>query len=196
LLEDSIDFERVRRQRMLKLFLSATNLQTAKVKIFTGEEVHSDHVLASACLPLLMHAVEIDGEYYWDGGFAGNPAIFPLNHGCEARDIIMVHITPVERPGIPKTSSAIMNRMQEISFNASHIREMRAVAYLTKLIDAGKAESRRLLMHLIEAEDLIRELSTSSRVNGDWRFLLHLHQEANFDRLGVESTVDLQAKYL
>ncbi len=206
LFEDAIDFERVRRQREVKLFLCATNVQTAKVKVFAGEEVRAEHLLASTCLPLMMHTVEVDGEYYWDGSFVGNPAIFPLIYNCQARDILMVHITPAERPGVPKTSPAIMNRMQEISFNTSLIREMRAIAYLTKLIDDGRMDgSQRLLIHLIEAEDLIRELSWSSRLNGDWHFLTHLHQlgreradqwlAANFGRLGIESTVDLQAKY-
>jgi NTE family protein len=205
LLEETINFKRVREQRNVKLFLSATNVQTAKVKIFTGEDIHGDHLLASTCLPLLLHAVEVDGEYYWDGSFVGNPAIFPLIYSCEARDVIMVHITPAERPGIPTTSPAIMNRMEEISFNASLIREMRTVAYVTKLIDEGSAKGRQTLIHLIEAEDIIRRLSASSRVNGDWDFLLHLQAlgreranewlTGNFGRVGVESTIDLQAKY-
>ncbi len=154
----------------------------------------------------MMQAVEVDGEYYWDGSFSGNPAIFPLVYDCDAPDIIMVHITPAERPGVPTTSPSIMNRMQEISFNTSLIREMRTIAYLTKLIDAGKVDGgKRMLVHLIEAEDLIRKLSWSSRLNGDWDFLMHLHEmgrqradkwlAANFDRLGDQSTVDLQEKY-
>jgi NTE family protein len=206
LLEETIDFDRVRTQRKLKLFLSATNIETAKVKIFLGEKLQVEHVLASACLPLLMHAVEIDGEYYWDGGFMGNPAIFPLLLECEARDIIVVHITPSKRPGVPKTSQAIMNRMQEISFNASHLREMRSLAYLTKLIDEGKAEGKRIFLHAIEGEDITRNLSASSRVNGDWNFLLHLHKlgrqradewlAQNFEQVGLQATVDIQTKYL
>jgi NTE family protein len=206
LLADSIDFKRVREQKLLKLFICATNVQTAKVKIFEGKELDVGHVLASTCLPLMMHAVEVDGEYYWDGSFAGNPAIFPLFYECEAADILMVHITPAERPEVPTTSPSIMNRMQEISFNTALIREMRMIAYLNKLIDAGKIDGgKRTRIHLIEAEDLIRSLSWSSRLNGDWNFRTHLHGmgraradkwlAANFDHIGVESTVDLQAKY-
>jgi NTE family protein len=119
LLEETIDFARVRTQRELKWFLSATNVETAKLTIFSGDDLRVEHLLASACLPLLMHAIEIDGEYYWDGGFMGNPAIYPLVWECETRDVILVHTTPLERRGVPKTSQAIMNRMQEISFNAS-----------------------------------------------------------------------------
>jgi NTE family protein len=206
LLAEAINFERVRRQQMIKLFLSATNVQTAKVKIFYGKELGVDHVLASICLPLMMQAVRVEDEYYWDGSFTGNPAIFPLIYECSARDILMVHITPAERPGVPVTSPSIMNRMQEISFNTSLIREMRTIAYLTRLIDEGKTDpSARLRVHLIEAEDLIRKLSWSSRLNGDWDFLTHLHEMGraradkwlakNFHRIGTDSTVDLHAKY-
>jgi len=206
LLANSIDFARIRRQQSIKLFISATNVETAKVKIFEGKDIGVDHVLASACLPLMMHAIEIGGQYYWDGSFTGNPALFPLLFNCDAADILMIHITPAERPGVPTTSPAIMNRMQEISFNNSLIREMRTIAYLTRLIDDGKVNgAKRTLVHLIEAEDLIRKLSWSSRLNGDWGFLTHLYEmgraradkwlAANFDRIGVESTIDLYAKY-
>jgi NTE family protein len=206
LLAEAIDFERVRRQTAVKLFLCATNVETAKVKIFHGKDIGVQHLLASTCLPLLMQAVKIDGEYYWDGSYAGNSAIFPLVYDCESHDILMVHITPAERPGVPTTSPAIMNRMQEISFNTALIREMRTIAYLNRLIDDGRMDGgKRLLVHLIEAEDLIRGFSWSSRLNSDWRFLEHLHKmgraradqwlAADLDRIGVESTVDLQDKY-
>jgi NTE family protein len=206
LLAESVDFDRVRKQQLVKLYISATNVETAKVKIFEGKELHVEHVLASACLPLMMQAVQVDGECYWDGSFSGNPALFPLLLNCKSADILMVHITPAERPGIPTTSPSIMNRMQEISFNTSLIREMRTIAYLNRLIDAGKVDGGRLtLVHLIEAEDLIRKLSWSSRLNGDWDFLMHLHEmgrrradkwlAANFDLIGIKSTVDLQEKY-
>ena len=106
LLREAINFERVRQQTIVKLFLCATNVQTAKVKIFHGKEIGLEHLLASTCLPLLMQAVEVDGEYYWDGSYAGNPAIFPLIYDCAARDILMIHITPAERPEVPTTSPA------------------------------------------------------------------------------------------
>ena len=206
LLAETIDFDRVRRQQAIKLFVCATDVQTAKIKVFAGKELGVEHVLASTCLPLMMQAVEVDGEYYWDGSFAGNPAIFPLLFECEARDVIMVHITPAARPGVPTTSPAIMNRMQEISFNTSLIREMRTLTYLTEQIDGGKMTGvKRMFVHLIEAEDLIRALSWSSRLNGDWDFLMHLFNKgreradewlkSNFEHLGIESTVNLREKY-
>jgi NTE family protein len=207
LLDAVVDFELLRRQKAVKLFVCSTNVRTGKVKIFDSKELRSDHVLASACNPLLMHAVEIDGEHYWDGGFMGNPAIFPVIYGCEARDILLVHLTPTERPENPTTPSAILRRMQEVTFNSSLMREMRAVAFVTTLIDEGKLiGGKRVLMHSIDGEDVIGALSNSSHMNGDWDFLMHLHKigreraEAwlisNFDRLGVESTVDLTTKYL
>jgi NTE family protein len=206
MLQETIDFERVRKQTAVKLFINATTVRTAKVRVFNGDEIGLDQVLAASCLPLMMQAVQIDGEYYWDGSFSGNPAIFPLLLYSDAPDILMVHITPADRPELPTTSPSIMNRMQEISFNTALIREMRTLAYLTRQIDDGNfTGQKRRFVHLIEAEDLIRELSWSSRLNGDWDFLLHLHELGrkradqwladNFERIGVASTVDLQKEY-
>jgi NTE family protein len=115
LLEETVDFRRIRQQTAVKLFLCATNVQTCKVEIFRGQELTADHVLASSCLPFLMHAVEIGGERYWDGGFIANPALFPLIYECDARDIILVHVTPSRRPGFPVTANSILSRMQEVS---------------------------------------------------------------------------------
>jgi NTE family protein len=207
LLNAQINFERVRTQKVIKLFLSATNVRTGKVKVFAREELAADHVLASACLPFMMRAPEIDGDAYWDGGFMGNPAIFPVIYGCTSPDVIMVHLTPTERPELPTNSRAIINRMQEISFNSSLMREMRAIAFVTQLIDEGKiVGGKRMFMHLIEAEDIIRELAGSSKMNGTWRFLIHLFEigrehadkwlKENYDSIGKKGTVDLQARYL
>jgi len=207
LLDEVVDFELLRRQPAVKLFLCATNVRSGKVKIFGSEELRSDHVLASSCQPLMMQAVEIDGEHYWDGGFMGNPAIFPVIYACQARDIILVHLTPTERQENPTTTHAILTRMQEVTFNSSLMREMRVVAFVTKLIDDGKiAGGKRILIHSIEGEDVIGGLSNSSKMNADLDFLLHLHKigrksadgwlKSNFDRLGVETTVDLHSRYL
>jgi NTE family protein len=205
-LEEIVDFERLRRDPAIKLFLCATNVRTGKVKVFKVDELGPDHVLASTCLPLLMHAVEIDGEVYWDGGFSGNPAIFPLVYECQSRDVVMVHLTPAERPEVPFTSHEIMNRMQEIGFNAALIREMRAVAFINKRVGEGKMRGgKEMLIHVIEAEDVIREFPGSSRLNNSWDFLMHLHDVGrkradawltdNFAELGQASTVDLEEKY-
>jgi NTE family protein len=133
-----IDFERLRQGSAIKLFVSATNVRTGKIKVFTDKEITADCVLASACLPFVYQAVEIDGEHYWDGGYMGNPALFPLIYSCQSRDILIVHVNPLERPDKPMSAREIMNRVNEISFNSSLMREMRAVAFVTKLIDDGK----------------------------------------------------------
>jgi NTE family protein len=207
LLEEVVDFELLRQQKVIKLFLCATNVRTGKVKIFLSEELRSDHVVASSCQPLMMHAVEIGGEYYWDGGFMGNPAIFPVIYGCEARDIILVHLTPTERSEKPTTSPAILSRMQEVAFNSSLMREMRIVAFVTNLIDEGTlASGKRMYIHSIDGEDVIAGLPNSSKLNGHWDFLSYLHRigrrrtdqwlKSNFDRIGVETTIDMDSKFL
>ncbi len=207
LLNEVVNFERIQKQKVIKLFLSATNVRTGKVAVFPTSEVTADHVLASACLPFMMRAPEINGEYYWDGGFMGNPAIFPVIYGCKCPDVLLVHLTPTERPELPTNSRAILNRMQEISFNSSLMREMRAVAFVTQMIDEGKLTGgKRMFIHLIEAEEIIRDLAGSSKMNAEWKFLMYLFElgreradkwlAENFDRIGTETTVDLKARYL
>ena len=207
LLNEVVDFERVRTQQVVKLFLSATNVRTGKVAVFPNKEITAEHVLASACLPFMMRSPVIDGEAYWDGGFMGNPAIFPVIYACQSCDVLLVHLTPTERPELPTNSRAILNRMQEISFNSSLMREMRAIAFVTQMIDEGKLTGgKRMFIHLVEAEDVIRELAGSSKMNASWKFLMHLFEIGreradkwladHFDRLGAETTVDLKAKYL
>lgn len=208
-LEHSVDFERLRARCPIRLFLSATNVRTGKVKVFETGEITADSVMASACLPFLFQAVEIDGEAYWDGGYMGNPAIYPLIYHCESRDVVVVHINPMKRPELPRTASEIMNRINEISFNSSLMREMRAIAFVTKLIDEGRladAGMKRMLIHAIAAEEVMQGLSVMSKLNADWEFLTHLFEdgrshagrwlEANLEHLGRESTVDLNATYL
>jgi NTE family protein len=205
-LEETVDFERLRRESSLKLFLCATNVRTSKVKVFNSAELGPQQVLASTCLPLLMHAVEIEGEIYWDGGFSGNPVIFPLVYECQSRDVIMVHLTPLERPDTPFTSHEIMNRMQEIGFNAALIREMRAVTTINKRVAEGKMiDGKQMLIHVIEGGDIVRAFPGSSRLNNAWEFLCHLFDLGreradqwladHFDQLGKESTVNLEEMF-
>jgi NTE family protein len=208
-LEEVVDFESLRRQCVIKLFLCATNVRTGKVRVFSNDEICMTRVLASACLPLYSQAVEIDGEYFWDGGYMGNPALFPLIYECKSRDIIVIHINPTERHEIPKTAPEIVNRINEISFNSSLFREIRAIAFVTKLIDDRKVTDgslKRILIHSIEADDVMQGLGATSKLNADWEFLMHLHDvghnraglwlEAHLDMVGIESTVDIRAKYL
>ena len=204
-----VDFEALRRDSAVKLFLSATNVRTGKVKLFTGPEITADAVLASTCLPFMFQAVEIDGEHYWDGGYMGNPALFPLIYNCESQDILIIHINPANRPDVPKTAWEIMNRINEISFNSSLMREMRAVAFVTRLIDEGKikdGDMKRMRIHGIDAEAFMQKLGAASKLNADWEFLQHLRDvgreraeawlETDFAKVGVASSIDIQTRYL
>ena len=208
-LSASVDFERLHQGCAVKLFLSATNVCSGKVKIFSNPEITVDAVLASACLPFMFQAVEIDGEHYWDGGYMGNPAIYPVIYDCQSSDVVVVHINPIARCSEPRTARDILNRINEISFNSSLMREMRAIAFVTKLIDEERicdGSLKRMNIHAIAAEDFMRELSVSSKLNPDWEFLTHLRDVGRaqadawltraFDKVGVESSIDIHDMYL
>jgi NTE family protein len=208
-LEAVVDFECLNQGSAIRLFLSATNVRTGKVRIFTGREITADAVLASACLPFLSQAIEIDGEAYWDGGYMGNPAIFPLIYNCASLDVLVVHITPIRRREVPTTARDIMNRINEISFNSSLMREMRAIAFVSRLIEDGKLndpEIKPVRIHSIEAEEIMQKLSVASKLNADWEFLLQLHAigrertsawlAGEFSHVGVKATVNVHEQYL
>src|SRR5262245_51239360 len=209
-LVEVVDFDRLAKcNKAPRLFLSATNVRTGKIKVFENEALSADVVLASACLPFLFHAVEIDGEHYWDGGFMGNPAIFPLIYNRGSKDVILVHITPIERKKLPRTAAEIFNRMNEISFNSSLMREMRAVTFVTKLIDdhvLDRDEYSRMLIHSIRDDAAMAELGVATKLNPDWGFLSRLRDngrdkaaewlDANLDKVGQSSTVDLADVFL
>jgi NTE family protein len=206
LLNEVVDFERVRTQQAVKLYLCATTVRTGKIAVFTNKEITADHILASACMPFRMRAPEIRGEYYWDGGFMGNPAIFPVIYGCQSCDILLIRLTPTVRTTLPTSARGILDRMEEISFNAALMREMRVVSFTTDMIDDGTLTGgKRMFIHSIEADDIIRDLAASSKMNADWKFLSHLfergreHADAwlaeNFDSIGVETTIDLKSEF-
>jgi NTE family protein len=209
-LEEVIDFDRLCRcSDTTRLYISATNVRTGKIKVFHNEEMSADAILASACLPYIFKAVEIDGEHYWDGGYMGNPAIFPLIYNCQSRDVVLIHINPIERAKLPTASSEIFNRINEISFNSSLMREMRAIAFVTRLIDEGaldKTKYKRMLIHAVRSDADMNALSVASKLNPDWDFLCRLRDvgrrrasewlEANYDSIGQESSVDVAATYL
>jgi NTE family protein len=208
-LEDSVDFKRLEGCRAVKLFISTTNVKTGKVRIFKSGEITPDVLLASACLPFLFQAVSIEGEPYWDGGYMGNPAIFPLIYGAASPDVVIVQVNPLGSNRVPTTAPEIMNRLNEISFNSSLMREMRAVAFVTDLIDDGKLDNnlyKRVNVHWIEAERQMRGLGVSSKLNARMDFLLHLKEigrgvaeqwiASHFDAIGERSTIDIKEKFL
>lgn len=208
--EQSIDFDVLQRPDCpVKLFLSATNVRTGKVKIFSGKEISLDAVMASACLPTMFQAVEIDGETYWDGGYMGNPAIFPLIYDCKSADVVVVHINPLFRDEVPRSADDILNRINEISFNSSLMREMRAISFVTRLVTQKRVVDgglKHVLVHSISDDGFMNKLTPTSKYNADWDFLVFLRDQGrkcagewltkNFEKLGVESTMDAEQVYL
>ncbi|MBN9496373.1 MAG: patatin-like phospholipase family protein [Alphaproteobacteria bacterium] len=205
-LAEMIDFDKVREGEGVKLFISTTNVRTGKIRVFRNHELTADVLLASACLPHLFQAVEVDGEHYWDGGFMGNPAMFPLIYNCRASDILLIEINPIRIEQLPETSRAIADRMNAISFNATMMREMRTIAFVTRLLErhrlTARSGLRRIFFHMVQAEEEMAAFGVSSKYNLDFDFLLTLRDlgrrkadewlKVNFDQLGRDSSVDLE----
>jgi NTE family protein len=178
ILNESINFTRLA-QSPIKLFVTCTNVRTGRGRIFRNAELTPDVLLASACLPTLFQAIEIDGEAYWDGGFAGNPTITPLVRESASQDTIIVQINPRERPGTPRSAPEILNRLNEVSFNATLMKELRMIALMRQLVDPGSGEGARwaaMRTHRIMTE-MMSELGYSSKLNGEWAFLCMLRAE-------------------
>jgi NTE family protein len=204
-ISDLIDFEKVRACDQVKLYIAATNVRSGKIKVFNGPELTADHLMASACLPMLFQAVEIAGEAYWDGGYMGNPALYPLYYGAECDDIMLVQINPLLRKELPTNARAIQDRLNEITFNASLLRELRAIEFVNRLVDAGKLktdEYKRVLMHRIDGGPPLALLTSSTRMNSEWDFLLKLRDmgraaarrwlRRNYLAIGEVGTLDLK----
>jgi len=209
-LEKVVDFDHLSKcNKTIRIFLSATNVRSGKIKVFQNNELTADAVLASACLPYVFQAVEIDGEAYWDGGFMGNPAIFPLIYNGGPRDVVIVHINPIERKKLPTSSPEIFDRINEISFNSSLMREMRAIEFVTRLIDESALDGRkykRMLVHSIRDDAEMAQLGVATKLNPDWEFLCRLRDvgrartaewlDKNFSKVGQESSIDLTEVFL
>jgi len=202
-----VDFDKVR-QSKVKVFISATNVETGRAEVWEKKELTADHVMASACLPWLFQAVEIDGMPYWDGGFTGNPALWPLFENCRSDDVVLVQINPIRRPGAPKTARDIINRVNEITFNASLMRDLRAVDFVSRLLEDGRLDGtgyRRVLMHAIGDETTLSELGASSKFNVEPGFIDMLFEKGraaaeqwlktNFRHVGVRATVNVRRMF-
>ncbi len=207
ILERFVDFERVR-SGPIKVFISATDVESGRAKVFSQKELTSDHVLASACLPHIFHPVIIDGVPYWDGGYMGNPPLWPLFENCVCDDAVIVQINPFRRPGAPRQARDIQNRITEITFNASLLRELRTIDFVTRLIDAGRLEGtgyRRVLVHMIGDEPELSKLGASSKLNAEKAFLDKLFDigtaaadrwlVAHFDDIGQRSSANLRGLF-
>jgi NTE family protein len=211
LVERFVDFDALRACGELKLFVSATNVFTGRLRIFPREKITAEVVMASACLPMVFQAVEIDGIPYWDGGYMGNPAIFPFFRATNTEDVLIVAINPLERRQTPRTQNEILNRIDEITFNSSLIAEYRAIDFVARLIDQGRlprgqgpGEYRRINVHRVALESAFKELTADSKLDSDFTFFEMLRNggqragrdflSKHFDDIGVRSTVDLAAE--
>ena len=204
ILAESINFERLVASP-IKVFVTVTNVRTGRGRVFRNAELTPDVLLASACLPTVFQAVEIEGDPYWDGGYSGNPTITPLVRECKSRDTILVQINPVERAGTPRTAQEILNRLNEISFNAPLLKELRMIALLRQMADPGQSEGAEwagMRIHRV-ATNAIADLGSSSKMNAEWDFLCMLRDEGRRSAeeflqnhggdLGKRSSLDLDA---
>ncbi len=190
-LADSVDFDQVKRAP-IRLFVTATNVRTGRGRVFRNAEITPDVLLATACLPTLFQAIEIEGEPYWDGGYSGNPTITPLVRECKSRDTLLVAVNPVERPGTPRSAREILDRLNEVSFNATLLKELRMIALLRQVADPGSSEGAQwahMRIHLI-ASSVLPTLGASSKFNAEWDFLCMLRDEG---RRSAESFLSTHA---
>jgi NTE family protein len=208
LVSSMVDFDCVNHCTDIKVFVTATNVRTGRGKTFTQPELSVDTIMASACLPLMFQAVEINGEAYWDCGYTGNPALHPLVEDKATRDLIVVQINPMVRDNIPKTSREIINRINEITFNSSLIKELRTIELLHQVIASGNLDDeiyRDILVHIIHAHEDLKGLEASSKMNAEWSYLLYLKDrgrlwastflENHYDDLGVRSSFNLKTLF-
>ncbi|MDR1474912.1 MAG: patatin-like phospholipase family protein [Holosporales bacterium] len=204
-IKEMFNFEQIQNNKQHKVFLASTHVFTGKIRIFKTEEIRTETLLATACLPTIHQAVLVDNEYYWDGGFIANPAVYPLIYNCESPDILIIKLNPTHRNRLPITAAEISDRLNEITNNTSILREMRSINFISQLIDEGIADPKkikRLHMHVIENDSTFQELGWSSKLNTEWDFLSHLFEEGrktadvwikkNYDSIGKRGTVDMK----
>jgi NTE family protein len=202
ILAECVDFAHLE-QSPIRLFVTATNVRTGRGRVFHNAELTPEALLASACLPTLFQAIEIDGEAYWDGGYVGNPTITPLVRECASSDTILVQVNPVERPDTPRSAREILDRLNEVSFNSPLMKELRMIALLRQVADPGHTEGARwaeMRIHRI-ASGMMTKLGYSSKLNAEWEFLCMLRDEGrrcaetflkdHMQDLGRRSTFDL-----
>lgn len=193
----------------IPLFITATAVRTGQVRVFTKRELSIDALLASACLPFIFQAVEVDGEPYWDGGYTGNPAIYPLIYNTETMDIVLVKINPLAREVLPTRAVEIIDRLSEITFNASLVAEMRAIAFVSRLVREGTLQPGRykdLRLHMVADDEGLAPYNASSKFNTDWTFLQELFDlgrkaAAHWLRyhrqdIGVRGSLDIEKVFL
>jgi NTE family protein len=210
ILNELVDFKELQRYKSKKIFICATNVKTNRAKIFSNKDITVDAVLASACLPFLFQAVEIEGEFYWDGGYMGNPPIFPLITHTDIHDIVLIKINSININSVPTTARDIADRINEISFNSSLINEMKLIHYRNELIRNGILRTddqlnREIFIHTISGYDTLGQMNYSSKMNTSWDFLMHLKEKGRetaekwmndkFSLVGSKSTFDVEEHF-
>lgn len=212
ILMNSVDFKELRERSKTKLWITATNVNSGKGHVFSLSEITADAVMASACMPNLFQSVKIDEEYYWDGGYMGNPVLYPLIYHTDSRDIVIVHINPIQRAGPPKSSEEISNRIHEISFNTALIKELRAIYFIQDLQEKGwikdeyRDQMKSVLVHSIRSDQALAEFSVTSKMESDWGFLTMLRDRGrncakiwlneNYNKLNEASSVNLFQEFI
>jgi NTE family protein len=204
-LVDHVNFKNVCDCTELKLFIAATNVKTGQVKVFDHSNLTADMVMASACLPYMFEAVEIDGVPYWDGGFTGNPPLMSLYRETGCTDTAIVQINPIKTTSTPTAAREILNRMNEITFNTSLLKDLKALNLIKRLLAEGSLDPKKyhdINLHLLECQEKLEPLGASSKLNSEWAFLVHLRDlgretaenwlSANYKHIGKKSTLDLQ----
>lgn len=209
LLEQEIDFEALAAQKALKVFVSATQVTTGKAVVFSGARLDARAVLASACLPMLFQAIEIDGEAYWDGGYSVNPALSPLIKDCRTADLLLVQINPLARQHMPRSAGEIADRVNELTFNASLLTQMRAIDFVNRLIEEGAvshARCKRVRVHRVDGGEALQAYPVSSRATADGKLIGELFElgrgagrdwmARHLQAVGERDTVDIRRDYL
>jgi NTE family protein len=204
-LKRAVKFELLRASAGPKLFIAATSVETGKVRVFHRDELTLDMVMASACLPTVFRAVEIEGKPYWDGGYMGNPVLFPFFTETNCADIVLVQINPIVRTGTPDTAAEIMARIDEVTFNAPLLQELRAIDFVRRLIEQGRLDGtnyKAIRVHVIEAQDELNLFGAASKMSADYDLFLKLREigvraaktfiVAHFDDIGVRPTLDIR----
>ncbi len=207
-IKETFDFEFLRNQKVCKVFLCATHVFTGKLTVFKTEELKLECLLATACLPTIHSSVLVDGEYYWDGGFIGNPVMFPLVYECDTSDIILIQLNPTVRNKLPSSAREIGDRLNEITNNASVVREIRAMHLIKQLQDEGiiaEGVLKRIHLHLIEDESTFQELGWGSKLNTEAEFFTHLFERGrtaaiawikeNYDNVGKKTTAPIREHF-
>jgi NTE family protein len=209
LIEEQFDFAKIGKLDEPKVFITATHVKTGKAEIFSGKRLSADALMASACLPMIFQAVEIEGEHYWDGGFSGNPALHPLIYRCQASDVVLVQINPLARNDVPTLAPDIMDRINELTFNASLLAQMRSIDFVNRMLAQGRLESDRyrpVRLHRIDGGEALEAYPASTKSSADGSLIRELHDlgrecgqrwlKKNWDDVGVKTSINIAKDYL